>query len=98
MKYFFHPEAAKEYLDAVAYYAGIRPRLAESFIHAVETGIERILASPDTWKIIEEDVHRYLIHRFPFGIYYAIENDRMYIYAVMHLSRHPDYWKERIFR
>ena len=52
MKYFFHPEAAKEYLDAVAYYAGIRPRLAESFIHAVETGIERILASPDTWKIM----------------------------------------------
>jgi plasmid stabilization system protein ParE len=82
----------------VAYYAGIRPRLAESFIHAVETGIERILASPDTWKIIEEDVHRYLIHRFPFGIYYGIEHDRIFIYAVMHLSRHPDYWKGRTLR
>lgn len=26
---------------------------------------------------------------------YSIESDRVYILAVMHLHRHPDYWKSR---
>jgi toxin ParE1/3/4 len=70
--------------------------LAESFIHAVETGIESILAHPEAWQIVEKDVRRHLINRFPFGIYYCIEGDRILIYALMHMSRHPGYWKGRI--
>ena len=42
MKHSFHPEALEEYLGAVAYYAEISPRLAESFINAWESGIEEI--------------------------------------------------------
>jgi plasmid stabilization system protein ParE len=96
MKYSFHPEALKEYLSAVSYYFGISPRLAESFIKAVETGIENILTYPEAWQIVEEDIRRHLIKRFPFGIYYCIEGDSISIYAVMHMSRHPDYWKSRV--
>jgi len=33
--------------------------------------------------------------RFPYGVLYSIEPDRVYILAVMHLHRHPDYWKSR---
>jgi hypothetical protein len=40
----FHPEALEEYLGAVAYYADINPRLAESFINAFESGVEEIAA------------------------------------------------------
>ena len=96
MKHSFHPEALEEYLGAVAYYADISPRLAESFINAFESGIEEILTYPGAWQIVEEDVRRYLIKRFPFGIYYCIEADRIMIYAVMHMSRDPQYWKDRL--
>ncbi len=95
MKYYFHPEALEEYLEAVSYYADMSHRLAESFINAVETGIENILTSPEAWQIVEEDVRRHIIPRFPFGIYYCIEDDRVFIYVVMHMSRPPDYWKSR---
>ncbi len=95
MKYSFHPEALEEYLNAVSYYADISHRLAESFIKAIETGIENIITSPEAWQIVEEEVRRHLIYRFPFGIYFCIEDDRVFIYAIMHLSRHPDYWKGR---
>ena len=96
MKHSFHPEALEEYLGAIAYYADINPRLAESFINAFESGIEEILTYPEAWQIVEEDVRRYLIKRFPFGIYYCIETDRVMIYAVMHMSRDPKYWKDRL--
>ncbi len=95
MKHSFHPGALEEYLGAVSYYAEISPRLAESFINAFESGIEEILTYPDAWQIVEEGVRRYLIKRFPFGIYYCIESDRITIYAVMHMSRDPQYWKNR---
>ena len=96
MKHSFHPEALEEYLGAVSYYAGISPRLAESFIKAVELGIDEILAYPEAWQLVEEDVRRRLIRRFPFGIYYCIEGDLIMVYAVMHMSRNPNYWRSRV--
>jgi toxin ParE1/3/4 len=96
VKHSFHPEALEEYLGAVTYYAVITPQLAESFINAVESGIDEILTYPGAWQIVEEDVRRYLIKRFPFGIYYCIEADLIVIYAVMHMSRDPEYWKGRL--
>lgn len=96
MRYSFHPEALDEYSGAVSYYAAVGRPLAKSFIEAVETGIENILAYPEAWQTVEDDVRRHLISRFPFGIYYCIEGDRILIYAIMHLSRHPGYWKRRI--
>ena len=82
----------------MSYYADISPRLAESFIKAIESGIDDILAYPEAWQIVEEDVRRHLIRRFPFGIYYCVEGDLIMIYAVIHMSRQPDYWKSRTTR
>lgn len=92
----FHPEALEEYLGAVSYYADINPRLGKSFIEAIEFGLQNIRIYPKTWQIVTEDVRRHLIKRFPYGIYYCIEENWITIYAVMHMSRHPDYWKNRI--
>jgi len=96
VKHSFHPEALGEYLGAVSYYADISPRLAESFIESFESAIDEILTYPEAWQIVEEDVRRCLIRRFPFGIYYCTEGDRIMIYAVMHMSRDAKYWKRRI--
>ena len=97
MNYFFHPEALAEYSEAAYYYSEISSSLAERFIFHIENGIDKIISHPLAWQPIEEDIRRYLIKRFPFGIYYTIEdNDSIIIQAVMHLSREPDYWKSRI--
>ena len=96
MNYSFHPEALEEYLDAVSYYADISPRLAWSFVKAIEAGIDDIVRYPKAWQSLEEDIRRHLIKRFPFGIYYCIEANGILIYAIMHMSRHPDYWKSRL--
>jgi len=96
MKHFFHPAAFEEYVSAAGYYTAINPHLAESFIRAVESAIKDILKYPEAWQTIEDDVRRRLVRRFPFGIYYCIEGDAIMIYAIMHMSRHPDYWKGRL--
>ncbi|MEW6348413.1 MAG: type II toxin-antitoxin system RelE/ParE family toxin [Thermodesulfobacteriota bacterium] len=96
MKYCFHPEALEEYMGAISRYAEVNPSLARSSIRAVESGIEQILRYPQARQIVEHDVRRRVIKRFPFGIYYCAEGELVTIYAVMHMSRHPDYWRSRI--
>ena len=99
MNYHFHPEALNEYAEATQYYAEISHSLAMNFISQVEKGINEILLHPQAWQLIEEDVRRYLLKRFPFGIYYTIEaSGSIMIQAVMHLSRKPGYWKTRIIK
>ena len=33
--------------------------------------------------------HRMLSKRFPFGIYYEVEDDEVYVYAILDLRRDP---------
>jgi len=99
MNYYFHPEALQEYTEAIQYYFEISPSLANAFISQVENGINQILLYPQAWQPLKTDVRRCLVKRFPFGIYYTIEEDSaIIIQAVMHLSRKPGYWKARIVK
>jgi len=98
--YGFHSEAAEEYLAATQYYLDhASPLVATAFVAEVEAAIQTLLASPAMWAVIEEpQIRRYLLTRFPYSLYYRWEpdRDRVSIYAVMHFSRRPGYWRERL--
>ena len=95
MKYVFHPEALKEYADAVRYYTEQRTEVAQAFINAIEDAVYRFRESPTRYNAIDDDVRRCMTRRFPYGILYTIEQDYILILAVMHCSREPGYWKSR---
>ena len=99
-RYGFHSEAAEEYLAATQYYLDhASPLVAAAFVAEVEAAIQMLLASPTRWAVIEEpQIRRYLLKHFPYSIYYRWEpeRDRVSIYAVMHFSRRPGYWHERL--
>ena len=70
--------------------------LGHQFIADIEDAIHRVVETPTRWRIIDEDVRRCLVHLFPYAILYTIEDNFILIVAVMHFSREPDYWRERI--
>ena len=96
----FHPEALLEFTEGVNHYLrDASPQVAEAFIGAVESAIARIVEDPKRWRIADApDIRRYVFRRFPYVIYYRfeVENSRVAIYAVMHSSREPGYWKKRL--
>lgn len=96
MKYVFHPEAQAEFLAAIEYYEGSEPGLGYDFSIEVHSTIGNILSFPKAWPILEDDIRRCLIRRFPYGIVYSQDGDVIFILAVMHLHRDPDYWKDRL--
>ncbi len=96
MKWRFHPDAAEEYLEACHYYLEMDGKLGRAFTRSVELAIEQILDRPEAWKAVDEDVRRHLLKRFPYGIYYTIEDDFILVVAVMHVKRRPEYWRNRV--
>ncbi len=95
MTFSFHPEAESEFREAIDYYEDRESGLGYDFSIEVFTTIQNIVNHPTAWPIIEEDMRRCLVNRFPYGVIYSIEQDKIFILAVMHLRRHPDYWKNR---
>ena len=94
--YGFHPDAQRDFVEAIQFYRKIDPRLAEDFITAIDEGILAIRANPRTWRALGKNIRRYLVRRFPFGIYYTHHVDSVTIWAVFHLSQKPDKWITRL--
>ena len=93
--YGFHPDALVEYGDATRYYLEQAfPIVAATFVAAVESAIQTVLASPMIWRVVDEPGGR----RYPYALYYRWDQgrDRVAFYAVMHLRRRPGYWRYRL--
>ena len=80
MKFRFHPEALAEYADAALYYSDRVPGLGADFANEIEAGIASITADPMRSPVTEDDVRRYLVRRFPYGILYSIDGDHVLIF------------------
>ncbi|CAB1078064.1 hypothetical protein D1AOALGA4SA_5829 [Olavius algarvensis Delta 1 endosymbiont] len=96
MNYSFHPEAEVEFNQAIDYYENRAEGLGYDSAIEVYSAIERIISYPKAWLILAQHVRRCMTRRFPYGVLCSEEPEKIFILAVMHLHRDPDYWKHRI--
>lgn len=92
----FLPEAEQEMIEAALYYQSQASGLGVDFLAEVERALKFIVASPTTYPIIEGELRRRILKRFPFGVLYRFDPVEIVITAVAHLRRRPGYWKKRI--
>ncbi len=95
MSFRLHPEAERELRKAVAYYEDIEPGLGYDFSVEVYSAIQRAVAYPRAWPLLDSEIRRALVRRFPYGVLYSEGEDRLLVVAVMNLHRKPGYWKGR---
>lgn len=96
MKVIFNELAVEELEDAVSYYELEVKGLGGRFKEEVKKSISRITNHPYAWSIEKAEVRKYLLHKFPYKILYSIEKDHIYIIAVAHQHRRPNYWVDRL--
>lgn len=89
------PEAEADIEEAAIWYEAQREGLGGEFLNEMLSIFETISENPNLFPIVHRDTHRALIHRFPFGIYYRIEEESIVVVAIMHGSRHPRRWQKR---
>lgn len=95
MSYEFHPEALSEFQESAVFYESQQAGLGARFIAAVQSAVDRIVAAPQSCRVMEENVRRCLTRVFPYAVLYTVENDCIVIVAVMHCHREPGYWYHR---
>jgi toxin ParE1/3/4 len=96
MRIIYHPEAEAELIEAAQFYNRRVPGLGADFLDTVDGAVSLILEAPKRWRIVERDVRRYLLPRFPFALIYRVCPGHLRILAVKHHSRRPDYWMKRL--
>lgn len=96
MKLTYHPAAEAEVVVAAKFYEQTVIGLGSQFLDEFDRSIAVIFEAPLRWRIIKDDKRRYLMTRFPYGLYYRIVGDEVRILVVKHHSQHPEYGMGRI--
>ena len=89
------PEAEADLNEAVAWYDGIRPELGNRFALAVMDTIEAIAENPLRFPVVHQERRRAGVRRFPYGIFFDVEDQRIVVVACFHGKRNPTRWKIR---
>ncbi|MBN2153783.1 MAG: type II toxin-antitoxin system RelE/ParE family toxin [Candidatus Lokiarchaeota archaeon] len=91
----FLPDASRELEEASLFYERRSGGLGKQFEEEIESAVKDIQKDPEIWPFFKENTRRRLLKRFPFAILYRVDATEIVIVAVAHLSRKPDYWKDR---
>ena len=93
----FHPDAKAEMLAAGDYYDACCPGLGREFTDRVEDALARMSERPQSFAVHESSGSRKcVVDRFPYRIFFIERREDMWVVAVAHASRRPDYWNDRL--
>jgi plasmid stabilization system protein ParE len=92
---FVRPEAQTDIREAARWYEDREPGLGLRFLREIRTFLQHINESPLRFPIIEDNVRRALLHKFPYSIYFVSDRDVVSVIAVLHQHRRPGEWKSR---
>jgi plasmid stabilization system protein ParE len=89
------PEAEEDLAEAKAWYERQRPGLGDEFLECVEEVLDRIPQFPEAGRPMLRGVRRLLVRRFPYAVFYRVEDDQVAVLAVYHTRRDPRGWQAR---
>lgn len=92
----FIEPASIELDDAIEYYNLQTNGLGKIFLDEVLETIELISIYPQIWSSNTKNTRKAVLRKFPFNLIYTIFEEKIYIIAVAHQHREPEYWIDRL--
>jgi plasmid stabilization system protein ParE len=81
---------------AFEWYESEQPKLGFEFLDEIRATYSRILDGPFKYQELRSGIRRALTRRFPYGIYFSVEDDLIVVIAVLDIARDPAEWQFRI--
>lgn len=96
----FHPDVESEISASYRWYQKQAISLGDDFLTELESSYlessyDAICELPDTWPKFKKGFRRFILSKFPFSVIYQSDGKIVYVVAVMHNSRKPEYWLDR---
>jgi toxin ParE1/3/4 len=89
------PWAIDDAREAHGYLLERDERLADEFQRRVTDALRALSETAHQYPLREDSIRRYPLKKFPHGIMYELQGDRVIVYAVAHPKRQPGFWKKR---
>lgn len=91
----FRPEAEEDLLDAYRWYEQQSKGLGMEFLRSVDACISSIERTPEAYPVVYNNIRRALLRRFPYGLFYVVQENAITILACFHFRRNPRGWQAR---
>lgn len=91
----FHSGARAEFRESALFYERELPGLGAEFVAEVERTIGFIVTRPNAGSPLWGNFRRTLVRRFPFAVIYRAKDETVYVVAIAHQRRRPNYWRAR---
>lgn len=88
--------AEKELEEATNWYNIQKENLGKSFVLEVDNTIMRILENPFQFPKVKKQIRRAVVRRFPYSIFFYVDDFTVNIFAIFHTSRNPKLWNNRL--
>ena len=83
------PEVEEDAFAGYWWYEERSSGLGDQFLEALYTGVGGISTNPLLCRVVYHGIRRRLLHRFPYAIYFALEEDQLLVLGVFHCARDP---------
>ncbi len=89
------PESQADIKEAALWYEDQLAGLGTRFRNELRTTFGHIADNFLRFPVIEGNVRRALLHRFPYAVYFTTQSDSVVVIAVLHQHRRPSAWQSR---
>jgi len=81
------PAAELDLVDGRDWYQRQRPGLEEEFLASVVNALARLEEAPEQFPVYYRDFRRVMTERFPYKVFFRIENDSVIVLRILHAAR-----------
>jgi plasmid stabilization system protein ParE len=92
----FTRSARAELIDAQDWYEGEATGLGRRFRKEVDALAGRLTQNPRQFPVVFRNARRALMRRFPYSLFFVLEDETVMVIACFHASRDPLQWQTRI--
>ena len=88
--------ASRDLVDGFRFYEKQAAGVGEYFIDSLYADIDSLLVNAGMHSVHFGKYHRLLSKRFPFAIYYRVENQEALVHAVLDCRRNPAWIRQKL--
>ncbi len=90
----FRRQASEEVLEAAHRYDEKWPGLGADFVTEVDAVLKAVQRRPALYARVDGEIRRALTRRFPFAVFYVVDEDALVVLAVLNCAREPGSWRK----
>jgi plasmid stabilization system protein ParE len=87
----FRPEIEKDLITGYLWYEEKNKGLGEEFLRVFYAQLRGISENPLLFRKVRKEIRRSILKRFPYAVYFQIENQDIIVFGLFHCARNPDY-------